>query len=151
MNVHDLDIELFEPDIVEWRHRREYEVDGREVILTGKVDAIAGLRVIDYKSTHKAIDLSRYHDSMQWRAYLALHQRCNLFRYEVLQFGRTRAKRGQPAQSILVGHRHLELYRYTGLEEDVYAAIVQYTRFCYRWRTRGWFGSAGRTTEATEY
>ena len=64
MNVHDLDIELFEPQIVEWRHKRTYEIDGREVILSGQCDAIAGSSgPIDYKCTFSAIDLTRYHDA----------------------------------------------------------------------------------------
>ena len=130
MNFKNLEIELFTPDIVEWRHKRTYEIDGREVILSGKCDAIAGARLIDYKTTWRSIDLPKYHDALQWRCYLALHPQCISFRYEVFQFSRGRATRNNPSpEARLVDHRHLELFRYDGLDDDVYSAMVEYYRF----------------------
>ena len=157
MNVLGLDIELFEPQIVEWRHKRTYEIDGREVVMSGQCDAIAGKRIIDYKCTFSAIDLTRYHDALQWRCYLALHQRCQSFRYEVMKFAKTRATKARPSEPFLSEHRFLELHRYDALEQDVYEWVVRYFRFLIDLEDAGWVtlgpktdGSVGVLTDREE-
>lgn len=97
--------------------QRELKIE-REIIpgvmLVGKVDAIDGNRIVDYKLTAH-LDVERYADSMQWRAYLTLFE-TNEFEYSIFE--------GSPERSsdfnyIIRAHHSLKFYSYPGMSSDV--------------------------------
>lgn len=79
----ELDAELPVPVVRELKGERVLNIDGRRVTLVGKVDALDGTVVRDYKLTER-FDAERYADSYQWRAYLSMFH-AKTFIYDVFQ------------------------------------------------------------------
>ena len=97
--------------------QRELKIE-REIIpgvmLVGKVDAIDGNRIIDYKLTER-LDAERYVDSMQWRAYLMLFE-TNEFEYSIFEGS---PDRGRDFDYTIRAHHSLKFYSYPGMSSDV--------------------------------
>jgi hypothetical protein len=79
----ELDAELPIPVVRELKAERVLNIGGQRVTLVGKVDALQGTLVRDYKLTER-FDAERYADSYQWRAYLSMFH-ATAFVYDVFQ------------------------------------------------------------------
>ena len=119
------EIHLRRPDVMEVKVGRTFEVDGRRVRVSGRVDALMGQTLVDYKTTQR-IDLDYLMDSLQWRVYMSLLPDVEAFRYEVFQLSKNPNKLGKYAVNH---HTSVDLARYPDLESDVYAAVMNYDRF----------------------
>lgn len=140
-------IHLDRPAVTEMRVARDFDVGGgRVVTLSGRVDAISGLTVIDYKTSTR-MDLESYCDAMQWRAYLALMPRMQHFKYEVFQLA-TRPSRDGRYQ--IREHATLALNRYDDLESDVHVALAEYDRFLRDMEAGGWIELTSRGVKRHE-
>lgn len=134
----DMRIALPRPDLVELSVQREIAPG---LLLTGRLDAICGTTGVDYKTTGRAIDLERYTDSWQWRAYLAMMPRLERFRYDAFQLA-ARA-------DVIVDWQHVEMCRYAGVDADVQDVARRYAETIYAMRDAGlltvtpWGGLAG--------
>lgn len=85
------------------------------VTLVGKVDAMHGRRVTDYKLTER-FDAERYADSYQWRAYLSMFDATE-FVYEAFEY-RYDPKSAAP-RLIVYGHQSLRFNAYPGMRADL--------------------------------
>lgn len=85
-----------------------YELDG--ITLSGVADALYGLDVDEYKCTGR-IDVERYFESFQWRAYLVMFNAARV-RYVLAQY-----KDGMPIEITNV--LPLTMYRYPAVLDDV--------------------------------
>lgn len=86
------------------------------VTLVGKVDALNGTTVHDYKLTER-FDAERYADSYQWRAYLTMFD-ARSFVYDVFQ-----ARYGDDAITVYDYHR-MTFHAYPGMREDVQREVA---------------------------
>ena len=105
-----------------------------DVLITGHSDAIAGSRVIEYKTSAKRADIARYMRSWQWRVYLYLtgldHFTYHCFKVAPMRV--TKAIRREPWYSDrqffvdVKEHATLDLARYDGMDAEVeaYAAEI---------------------------
>ena len=106
-----LDSEIAIPAIREMKAELPLETPSGRILLVGKVDAMDGLTVRDYKLTER-FDAERYADSLQWRAYLLMFGG-NRFVYDVFQAG-------YDENSVTVYDYHaLTFYPYPTMREDV--------------------------------
>ena len=115
-----VDVALARPDLAEFGVRREYFLHGNSVTLSGRIDAMVGRTLVDYKTTRR-IDLESYADAMQWRCYLALVPEAEWFQYEVFSLTDIIDER-----CFVADHKRLRLHRYAGLEDDVRSALADY-------------------------
>lgn len=119
---HDFEIAL--PEIREIKAEKVYVVDGIEVVMVGKVDAVEGLRVEDHKSTER-FDAERFLDSYQWRVYLdifdATHFRWNVFELQ--------ASRDEADTFEVRALHHVDQYRYPEMRADLHQAIGEFVDF----------------------
>lgn len=76
------DFEIKLAPIREWRQCKNYMVDGKPIVITGKVDALFGKRIDDHKTTRE-FDAEGYAEGYQWRLYLDIFN-ADLFRWNVL-------------------------------------------------------------------
>jgi hypothetical protein len=112
----DLDAELRLPAAREIPLYREH----RGIPLFGRVDAIDAVSVHDVKTT-AAIDVDRYMDSFQWRAYLYMSGR-KRFIYDLF-----RVKVEADIQVVTVlEYVRLPLTAYPGLSRDVESLLEEY-------------------------
>ena len=58
------------PNSMQVKITKEYRVDGVSVTLVGKMDAVCGATIVDWKTTKRPINPDKYIDSYQWRCYL---------------------------------------------------------------------------------
>ena len=115
-------------DAMEVPVKRMFEYEGERVLLSGRMDAVRGLTVSDFKTTGRTIDLESYGDTFQWRAYLAMYPVARHFKYEVFQLRREN----------IVDHRYVLLHRYPGLERDVEDQLWEYCRHLRELHDAGW-------------
>lgn len=94
----------------------ELAIDDIGVNLVGKADVVGELSVYDYKTQDKALDVERYYDAMQWRAYLMLFGR-DRFVYEWYRLKPT--KRGARHDYTIIESESFDQYRYAEMERDV--------------------------------
>lgn len=107
--VFDLDAEVAMPEAREVELYREHN----GVPLFGKVDAIDATTVHDTKTTAN-IDIDRYMDSYQWRAYLWMSGR-RRFVYDIL-----RVKMDEAAKVVTVlEYVPLPVHAYPGMARDI--------------------------------
>lgn len=118
----ETDCEIDLPPIREMKATRCYLIDGTEVTLVGKVDAIHGKRIDDHKFTAQ-FDAERYLDSFQWRAYLEVFE-ADTFRWNVFV-----AKESAPKNYIIRDFHRLQMDRYPGIGEDVERELGEFVRF----------------------
>jgi hypothetical protein len=107
----DIDIELALPPIRELKTECPLETPSGRILLVGKVDAMDGLTVRDYKLTER-FDAERYVDSLQWRAYLMMFGG-NRFIYDVFQAGYA------DDLVTIYDYHALSFYPYPNMEKDV--------------------------------
>jgi hypothetical protein len=112
----DLDAELRLPAAREIPLYREH----KGIPLFGRVDAIDAVSVHDVKTT-SAIDVDRYVDSMQWKAYCWMSGRRS-FVYDLF-----RVKVEADIQAVTVlEYVRLPLTAYPGLDRDVESLLEEY-------------------------
>lgn len=127
----DIDVELRQPWKTEepLKLSRYHEIDpeGNTIVLSGKIDALYNNppTIVDYKTTGKSINLEKYSDSWQWRAYLLMWPQYDHFRYDAFQL---KKKRGKQEWSVS-DHRPLELQRYDGMAEETWAMVDRFAEF----------------------
>lgn len=111
----EADIE-FSP-IVELKGEHAIDTPSGKVTLVGKVDAMNGRLIRDYKLTER-FDAERYADSYQWRAYLMMFEG-RAFIYDVFS--------GRVDESVvkIFGYDKLPLYAYPGMEQDVIRVVSE--------------------------
>ena len=129
--------ELDQPDVVEMPVEKTYNVRGREILVRGRVDAVVGNTVIDYKTTKK-LDVDLYMDSYQWRAYLDMVPESNMFRYDVFVMSEPLKKKvvvegktitTKDLYRVIRDYHYLELSKYPELHNDVAHMIAEYDEF----------------------
>lgn len=112
----DLDAELRMPAAREVQLHRTH----KGIPLFGRVDAIDAVSVHDTKAT-SAIDIDRYMDSYQWRAYLWMSGR-EQFVYDIL-----RVKLEEDTKIVtVVEYVRLPITAYPDLSRDVEGLLEQY-------------------------
>lgn len=109
------------PPVRELKAVRPMYVDGHEVALVGKVDAISAGRVWDHKLTGRC-DMDRYADSIQWRAYLHMFS-CQRFTYNVF------THRTEGDVVIITGVETFDFWWYPQLANDVREAVADFVAF----------------------
>lgn len=136
-----VNVNLQKPDATELMIERIYTTpEGRRIRIRGKVDAIAGTAIIDYKTTKRAY-LESYSEAYQWRTYLSIYP-SDRFRYEVFILSEkpslftfpqgAGANRRAVYRHIVYEHERLTLRPYRALESDVLALISEYDDFLQR-------------------
>lgn len=108
----DLEAELPVPAIRELKAERIIQTPAGMVTLVGKVDAIHGRTVRDYKLTER-FDAERYADSYQWRAYLSMFHATE-FIYDVFT-----CRYGDDQRVTVNDYHQLRFFTYPGIESDV--------------------------------
>ena len=119
------DAAISAPSVRELKIEREVI---RGVVLVGKVDAIDGGTIIDYKLTER-LDAERYVDSLQWRAYLMLFQ-AHRFEYSVFE---GTPDRSNPQSYTIHAHHILRFYSYGEMQRDVLLAVRRLADFVKRY------------------
>lgn len=107
----DMDAEIALPPIRELKAEHPLDTPSGRILLVGKVDAMDGLTVRDYKLTER-FDAERYVDSLQWRAYLMMFGG-NRFVYDVFQAGYA------DDLVTIYDYHELSFYPYPDMEKDV--------------------------------
>ena len=129
--------ELLQPEVVEMAVSKVYVVNGREVLMRGRIDAKVGRTIIDYK-TSKSPDMESYMDSYQWRAYLDMEGNSDMFRYDVFTMSEPMKKKVAMGNKIITttdeyrvvrDYNYIELSKYPTLHEDVQARVAEYDEF----------------------
>ncbi len=87
------------------------------VVLVGKVDALNGRTVHDYKLTER-FDAERYADSFQWRAYLLMFG-ATTFVYDVFQ------ARYDERRITVYDYHHLKFHSYPDIRGDVVREVSE--------------------------
>jgi hypothetical protein len=105
-----LDAEIRLPQMREirlWGHHKH-------ITVVGRCDAIDGGTVHDIKTTSSTIDIERYLDSYQWRAYLWMSGRSR-FVYDVLRVDVDDAEKAVEVRDYM----RIPVSAYPGLDRDV--------------------------------
>lgn len=105
-----------------------------DVVLVGKIDAETAFKVIDHKLTAN-FDQDRYMDSMQWRAYLAMRNKCH-FAYQVFEHaGLPAVPNEHGLYEVLIKKYHvLEQFAYRGMAEEVKEVAYDLAEFARVWK-----------------
>lgn len=110
------------PSIREIKATSIHLVDGCEVTLVGKADAVHGRRIEDHKLTSH-YDAERFMGSMQWRIYLHLFD-ADEFRWNIFEGTET-----EPRQYVVKAFHQLTMHRYPGMAGDVVAELGEFVAF----------------------
>ena len=129
----EIDVSLPKPSVREMPCARSFRVRGLDVELRGRVDAVVGRTVVDYKLSSWNGNYERYQDAFQWRAYLSMLPHCVDFSYEHFTM---RARRHSTAVDI-THHAAYRLNRYAGLPDDVEEALDEYVGHLLELEERG--------------
>lgn len=105
----------------ELRACKTYMVDGKPITITGKVDNIDGLLVMDHKTTAR-FDPERYMAGCQWMLYLDIFE-ADIFRWNVFEL----EPLADEAFSVRATHR-LEQCRYPSLGDDCQRLVDAFAR-----------------------
>lgn len=119
----DLSAEIALPEIREQFLSKRYRIDGHEIEMRGKVDAMTESTVEDHKTSTNP-DLEYLLDTMQWRLYLDMADR-ERFRWNV--FSLLKPTKKEPNVWRVTGLEVLEQWRYPGMERDCLDAIAEFT------------------------
>ena len=112
----------------DWQHELKGKLEIEPgLLLTGRADALSFLEstVVDYKTSTRPHDSQRHSNSMQWRTYLTIFGLDN-FRYDQYQI---RADRNDQNLITIRDAATLDLHRYDGMEQDVFAAAREIAEF----------------------
>ena len=112
------------PGVAEQSGRCEYE--DRGFALTGRADLVTDGEVWDYKTQAKALDIERYYDAYQWRAYLLLFGRG---RFVYNWFRLKPAHRGATHDYQVIDQVRFDQYAYEGMEDDVLSVASDLAEF----------------------
>jgi hypothetical protein len=112
------DAELELPAVQELRAYGRYG----DLVVTGQVDGLAGLRVDDHKTTSR-FDPERYLAGYQWRFYLDLLG-ADVFRWNVFEIRETDRR----VYQVGAPHR-LEAHRYPGMRADCERLATDFLAF----------------------
>ena len=135
-NFYDLDITLNSYSVVEQDVELVFDTPEGWVHMRGVIDGLMGTTILDLKTTKK-IDADKYHDSFQWRAYLAaMGKQYTVFEYHVFQlkYGKEELKaieNREEAKISVVDYLPLKCYRYPDMMKDlqgVAAELVSYLK-----------------------
>ena len=98
---------------------RRFAISGIEVVLSGRVDALSGRTLVDYKSTSRP-NVEMLLDSYQWRCYMMMLPDVERFLYEVfhLQWGRLYHR--------MLDHFTLEIYKCEAAEQQAIDYLHEY-------------------------
>ena len=109
--------------------------DGSTVTLSGRIDAITGGGKIgiERKTTYRAINLDKYLDSFQWRAYALMWPTFQKVRYEIFQFRQDRKTGVYRFQKF----RELDVQPYRGLYQDVGNLVCEFVDALREWESQG--------------
>ena len=124
----DIDVELPRPVYAEkplfMTRKDPMAVRGYEVMFSGKVDAMYGNVIVDYKTTEKSIQLEKYMDSWQWRAYLTMWGAAfRTFRYDIFKLKRRKG------EWFVDDHQDLVCTAYEGMEAEVWGIARRFSEF----------------------
>lgn len=109
--VFDVNQSIGLPEIRELKGECVFDTPSGPVTLVGKVDALNGRIVHDYKLTER-FDAERYTDSYQWRAYLTMFG-ANTFVYDVFQ------GRYDDMRVTVYDYHRMQFHAYPGMRDDV--------------------------------
>lgn len=112
------DAEISLPDIRELRGYKTYGA----LEVTGQVDGLNGLTVIDHKTTSK-FDADRYLQGCQWRFYL------DIFGADSFEWNIWEIKEQEPMVYSVKPPQVLSVHRYPGIEDDCIKLAAQYEEF----------------------
>lgn len=117
----DCEYDLWLPPIREIKVELPLVIDGMDVTLVGKADAVNGLEVFDHKLV-KQFDVEKYLDSLQWRAYLLMFE-ARKFTYNIFESD-------QDTNYCRIRAIHqFSCCRYPEIERDVLFAVRDLARF----------------------
>jgi hypothetical protein len=111
------------PNCRELKVEREIATPSGPVVLAGKVDALTGLTVSDWKLTER-VDMEKYADSWQWRAYLWMLE-AERFEYHAF-LAKYSAK--DPNVVAIAGYEVFPLYTYASIGADVTQVVGDLAR-----------------------
>lgn len=95
------------------------------VRLTGTADALTPKRVLEYKTTGR-LNLTRYLESFQWRAYLTLFARDRLT-YCVFPLRRDRDWLSGTYE--LADYIEIDVFRYAGMEQELIVTLAEMAEY----------------------
>ena len=75
-----LDFTPIKPDSCEVSLSREFAIGGETVKLVGRLDAIRGKTILDYKLLSRYPKVQKYSGSVQWRSYFVLYPQAERLR-----------------------------------------------------------------------
>lgn len=109
--VFALDCEIAIPEVRELKGEIALATPSGPVTLVGKVDALHGMTVHDFKLTER-FDAERYADSYQWRSYLTMFN-ASTFVYDVF------VGRYDDERVTVYDYHRLKFHAYPGMRADV--------------------------------
>ena len=121
----DLDFTPIQPDFCEVPLSREFTIGEESVKLVGRLDAIHGTTILDYKLLSRYPKVEKYAGSVQWRSYFVLYPQAEQFRYQFF----IRGYSGDPQVVVVRDVRECAFSRYPDVEEDVTALLADYRGF----------------------
>ena len=98
---------------------------GESVKLVGRLDAIHGKTILDYKLLSRYPEVEKYSGSVQWRSYFVLYPQAERFRYQFF----IRDYAADPALVVVRDVRECAFSRYPEVEDDVTALLADYRAF----------------------
>ena len=101
------------PGTTEVNASREFKTNAGPVLLSGKADLIQGLYIRDAKTCFSVPAAKHYERSLQWRAYLLLHE-AKKFTYDLFDFAKPKF-----GFCKLKDIWSVDFWTYPGIEEDV--------------------------------
>ena len=111
----DCDCEVILPQIYEIRAKKDYDIDGYTVTLSGKTDGISGNKITDHKLTFNPHP-ENYFEAYQWRAYLDIFN-ADSFEYIIY------AAKQNGRKITIYDVDKMTMYRYPGMEKDIEKGI----------------------------
>ena len=123
--VFKLDFTPTKPDSCEVPLSREFAIGGETVKLVGRLDAIQGKTILDYKLLSRYPKVENYSGSVQWRSYFVLYPQAERFRYQFF----IRGYSGDPRVVVVQDVRECAFSRYPAVEDDVTALLADYRAF----------------------
>ena len=100
-------------------------VDGFEVTLNMRIDAMEGLTIHENKTSSNDLDFDFFEASYQWKCYF-LATKAEKAQYNVFSYYEPNTKR----KEYEVFYDFMTLFPYKGLEEDVKQGIRELIQFC---------------------
>ena len=123
--VFKLDFTPIQPDSCEVSLSREFAIGGETLKLVGRLDAIRGKTILDYKLLRRYPKVEEYSGSVQWRSYFVLYPQAERFRYQFF----IRGYSGDPQVVVVRDVRECAFSRYPAVEDDVTALLGDYRAF----------------------